>query len=67
MAKLSWFLDLGMVKNAPIMLIIGVSNSFGESISHVKYEQNRSIFEILGIDNFAICKNHLPNFLYVHI
>ena len=56
-----------MVKNAPIMLIFGVSNSFGESISHVKYEQNRSIFEILGIDNFAICKNPLPNFLYVHI
>ena len=56
-----------MVKNALIMLIFDVRNSFGESISHVKYEQNRFIFEILGSDNFAICKNHLPNFLYVHI
>ena len=56
-----------MVKNALIVLILGVSNSFGESISLIKYEQNQSIFEILGIDNFAICKNHLPNFLYVHI
>ena len=45
-----------MVKNAPITLTFGVSNSFGKSITHVKYEQNQSIFEILGIDNFAICK-----------
>ena len=56
-----------MAKNALIMLIFGVSNSFGESISHVKYEENRSIFEILGIANFAICKIQRPNFLYVHI
>ena len=34
-----------MVKNAPILLIFGVSNSFGELIFHTKYEQNRSIFD----------------------
>ena len=56
-----------MAENALIMLIFGASNFFGESISLVKYEQNQSIFEILGSDNFAICKKHLPNFLYVHI
>ena len=51
-----------MVKNALIMLIFGVSNSFGESISLIKYEQNQSIFEILAIDNFAIFKKQLPHF-----
>ena len=56
-----------MVKNDPVMMVFGVSNSFGELISVVKYEQNRIIFEILDIDNFAICKIQQPNFLHVHI
>ena len=56
-----------MFKNDSIKLIFGVSKFFGELISVVKYEQNRSIFEILDIDNFAICKIHLPNFFYVFI
>ena len=56
-----------MVKNDPVMMIFGVSNSLGELIPVVKYEQNQIIFEILDIDNFAICKIQQPNFLYVYI
>ena len=42
---------LDLVKNAPIWLKFGVSNSFGELISHTKYEQNRSIFD--DVQNFG--------------
>ena len=41
-------------KNAPILLIFGVMNSFPESFLHTKYEQNRSTF-----DN---AQNFEPNF-----
>ena len=44
-AKLSWFENLGMVKNALILLIFGVSKYFDETVLHVKYEQNQSIFD----------------------
>ena len=52
-------LDLGpnfwdFVKNALILLIFGVMNSFHESFLHTKYEQNRSTF-----DN---AQNFEPNF-----
>ena len=53
------FLDLGpkfwdFVKNALILLIFGVMNSFSVSLLHIKYEQNRSIFD--DAQNFG------PNF-----
>ena len=50
-----------MVENALIMLTFGLINSFGESITQVKYEQNW-IFDILGIDNFAIMEKPPPKF-----
>ena len=42
---------MDIVKNAPIWLKFGVSNAFGELISHTKYEQNRSIFD--DVQNFG--------------
>ena len=42
---------MDLVKNAPIWLKFGVSNSIGELISHTKYEQNRSIFD--NVQNFG--------------
>ena len=56
-----------VVQNSPILLFLDMSNSLGELISHIKYEQNLCIFEILCIDNFAICKIQCPIFLYIHI
>ena len=44
-AKLSWFENLGMVKNALILLIFGVSKYFGKLIFSTQYEQNRTIFD----------------------
>ena len=54
MPKLSWFQDLEMVKNALILLIFSVMNSFLESFLYTKYEQNRSTFD--DAQNFG------PNF-----
>ena len=38
-----------MVKNAPILLILGVRKQLMERIHHTKYEQDRSIFENLDL------------------
>ena len=42
-AKLS---SLGLVKNAPIVLIFDVRNRLTKTIAHVEYECNQSIFDL---------------------
>ena len=49
--KIKGFKVLEIVKNTPILLTFDVSNSFGELISHTKYEQNWSIFD--NFQNFG--------------
>ena len=52
-------------KNAPIELILNMSDHLAKTIVHVKYEHNQSRPKIKNPDNFAIMKNAAPNFLYV--